>query len=807
MNPNHAPVLRSPFSSRWVCPAIIGAVTLLFFWSYFLLDQTLYAGDTAFVFVPFRQFLREHLVAGRIPLWNPTLFGGTPALAESQYQVFYPINWLLVPLGAARGMGWTLALHVAWMGVGMFLFLRDSVRVHRLAALFGAVSFACGASVQMRLGIPVYTDGAAWIPWILWGYDQARKHGGAWFVVPALCLALQLCVGAAQYSYYTLALLGGYHGFCLGQERATGSAHGRRAWGVLGFTLGMSALLAMAQLLPEAELARLSDRGTNASYGFAIAGSLLPRHLFFVSLFPKFYGLYTSAPLDGFAASSESGYLGVATLALLAAASATGARAQLRFWTVGALLSIFLALGVHNPLYPLMFRFLPGTATFRGAGNWLLITSFCCAALAALGLQAILDGSERARKRAFLWSAVLLVMALLILLLPIGAQAFESPQSPYGPWGQIAVFGVVAVLLGLLWKAPRALHALGTQRIAGALVLVLVLDLFAVSRDMELNQTILASDLDSVPPPVARLKAVNSPVAPERFWSEGADIPLESWLVKKRLSPDEATLFRSHQGLVVRSLMPSCIAAQYGMPGLTGAWGALMPLRRHPQPIYADKPDAALKIRWLRLLNTRYHLSFGAPAQSDWTPVSTETPAIYRDDKALPRAFWVGRAVAVTPENALSVVNGARFDPRREVALESRFVPLPDAANASPELRAATFSRYEENRFQLSIDAPARGQLVVMDTFYPGWRARVDGREVPIAPANFVGRAVAVEAGRHSVEMWFEPESVRLGMFVSLLSLSLLSGVAVSSWSAKRVAIRREGESVESNSEVAPASS
>lgn len=133
-----------------------------FFWSYFLLDQTLYAGDTAFVFVPFRQFLTEHLASGRIPLWNPTLFGGTPALAESQYQVFYPINWLLVPLGAARGMGWTLALHVAW--IGMFLFLCESLGVGRLAALFGAISFAFGATVQMRLGIPVYTDGAAWIP-------------------------------------------------------------------------------------------------------------------------------------------------------------------------------------------------------------------------------------------------------------------------------------------------------------------------------------------------------------------------------------------------------------------------------------------------------------------------------------------------------------------------------------------------------------------------------------------------------------------------------------------------------------------
>ncbi len=774
-------------SSRILGPAILCAVALLFFWPCLLLDQTIYAGDTAFVFVPFRQFLAGHLATGKIPLWNPWLFGGTPALAESQYQVFYPINLLMVPLGAARGMSWILAAHLAWMGIGMFLFGRG-LGLGRLAALFGAISFAFGASVQMRLGIPVYTDAAAWIPWILWGYDRARERGGAWFVVPAVAFALQLCVGAAQYSYYTLALLGAYHLFCLRQHRAATSNNGRRGWGVVGFTLGVGALLAMAQLLPEWELARLSDRGVGASYEFAIAGSLAPVHLFFVSFFPKFYGLYASAPLDGFAASSESGYLGSATLALLGAASASPERARLRFWTGGALLSIFMALGVHNPLYPLFFRFLPGTATFRGSGNWLLITSFCCAVLASMGLQAILDGNQNARTRAFGLSVGLLTVALVILLLPVGQMAFQSPQTPYGPWGQIALFALVAALLGFLWRSPRALSSLlSERRIAGALVALLVFDLFAVSRDMELNQTVLSSDLDTAPPAVAKLKSVNTPVMPERFWSDNTPLPLESWQLGKNLSPDEANTFRARQGLALRSLMPSCVAAEFGAPGLTGAWGALMPLRRHPQPIYEANGDATLRLRWLRLLNTRYHLSFGPAKESDWTTVSTEAPAIYRDPQALPRAFWVGKIVPATPGDALALVNDPKFDPRREVVLESDALTLADlGAGAGSGLQGATVSRYDENRLELSVQAPADGQLVVMDTFYPGWRARVDGREVPVRPANFVGRAVAVGAGTHRVEMWFEPESVRLGIFISLLTLALLSGVAASGWEARR---------------------
>ena len=768
-------------SRRWIAPAILGAVTLLFFWRVFLLDQTIYAGDTAYVFVPFRQFLAHYLGAGKIPLWNPYLFGGTPALAESQYQVFYPINALMVVLGAARGMSWILAFHVAWMGLGMFLFLRATLSIGRLPALFGAIAFAFGASVQMRLGIPVYTNAAAWIPWVLWGYERARRDAGAWLAAAPVALALQLCVGGAQYSYYTVILLIGYHLFCLRRGASPQPGDRRRAWAALSWTFGASVLLAMAQLLPELELALLSDRGANASYQFTTAGSLAPRHFFLVSLFPKFYGLYTSAPLDSFAASSESAYLGAATLALLGAASAFSRRAPLRFWAAGVLFSLFMALGENNPLYPWMYRFVPGVATFRGAGNWLVISSFCCATLAAMGLHAMLAGSHAARDparvRAFIVSVALLLAATGVLLSPLGATIYATPENPFAPWLQVALFAVVAILAGLIWKAPAKL--LSARRLAVALTAVLVLDLFAVSRDMELNQTVLVSDLAVPPPAVERLKAVDNVVAPARFWSSSSPVPLEPWQVQQTLSPDETDAFRARQGLLSRSLMPSCVAAAYQMPGLTGAWGALMPLKRHPQPIYLPDTPLELRLRWLRLLGARYHLTYGAPLQRDWPAISTEPPAIYRDDKALPRAFWIGQVVPVTAQNALQTVSAPGFDPARQVALETS--NALDSPSALP-LQAATFTRYDDARLELDVTAPTAGYLVLMDSFYPGWHARVDGRQTPIVPANFTGRAVAVPAGTHRVEMWFEPQSVRVGIFVSLLALGLLAGVIGANW-------------------------
>ena len=71
------------------------------------------------------------------------------------------------------------------------------------------------------------------------------------------------------------------------------------------------------------------------------------------------------------------------------------------------------------------------------------------------------------------------------------------------------------------------------------------------------------------------------------------------------------------------------------------------------------------------------------------------------------------------------------------------------------------------------MQARARGQLVLLDTFYPGWRAEVDGREVPIRPANVAFRAVEVEAGSHEVRFSYRPASVIAGGAITLAALAL----------------------------------
>jgi uncharacterized membrane protein YfhO len=76
------------------------------------------------------------------------------------------------------------------------------------------------------------------------------------------------------------------------------------------------------------------------------------------------------------------------------------------------------------------------------------------------------------------------------------------------------------------------------------------------------------------------------------------------------------------------------------------------------------------------------------------------------------------------------------------------------------------------------VDAPAGGWLVVRDLYWPGWKARVDGRPVPLLPADGVFRAVALPAGTHQVEFRYRPLSFGLGGILSVLAALglLLSG-------------------------------
>ncbi|HRE25868.1 MAG TPA: hypothetical protein PK954_04480, partial [Anaerolineales bacterium] len=91
-----------------------------------------------------KEFIRDSLAEGQLPLWNPYLFAGVPFLAAGQHSGLYPLTWLHYVLPNAVAFGW-FAVGQLWLaGLGFYIWLRV-LRLRRLAAVIGGVGGACGS--------------------------------------------------------------------------------------------------------------------------------------------------------------------------------------------------------------------------------------------------------------------------------------------------------------------------------------------------------------------------------------------------------------------------------------------------------------------------------------------------------------------------------------------------------------------------------------------------------------------------------------------------------------------------------------
>jgi hypothetical protein len=153
---------------------------------------------------------------------------------------------------------------------------------------------------------------------------------------------------------------------------------------------------------------------------------------------------------------------------------------------------------------------------------------------------------------------------------------------------------------------------------------------------------------------------------------------------------------------------------------------------------------------------------------------------IYENLDALPRAFVVHQAeVSAGDEQTIARMRDPAFDPAQAVILAGG-QPLAGAGTSPAEI-----TRYtpEEVVVEASTDAP--GYLLLTDTFYPGWRASVDGQPAEIVRADVMFRAVRLGPGRHQVVFRYQPDSVTWGAWISAAALLLWLAALIWSWRTK----------------------
>ena len=79
---------------------------------------------------------------------------------------------------------------------------------------------------------------------------------------------------------------------------------------------------------------------------------------------------------------------------------------------------------------------------------------------------------------------------------------------------------------------------------------------------------------------------------------------------------------------------------------------------------------------------------------------------------------------------------------------------------------------------KLDVRTDEEGLLLNSQTFYPGWTAKVDGKETEIFAANINSQAIVVPKGKHEVEFIYEPKSFKIGLIISAISYFALIIIA-----------------------------
>ena len=204
--------------------------------------------------------------------------------------------------------------------------------------------------------------------------------------------------------------------------------------------------------------------------------------------------------------------------------------------------------------------------------------------------------------------------------------------------------------------------------------------------------------------------------------------------------------------------------------------------------LYSGAASAGFLPAILPWMNTRFLVaSESAQAGDRFNPQKKITgfdPVFGKDGRYIlceaadfaPRAWMAIGVVEVSSMGeTLSLLN--RYPPSSGLVAVNSYPdrPLP----RRPGGGQVKFIRQSPNSVEIDASAQNAGLLVLADSFYPAWEARVDGKRVQILRANWIFRGVEVPAGRHRVAFKWNSIVFNIGLWLSLLAWSVLAGLVI----------------------------
>lgn len=791
---------------------LILVVPLVFFRELIFDGKIIWGADIEYFFYPTRVALADALKSGdvRSILWTPYVFGGYPLFAEGQIGALYPLNWLfglpfLPPLVIYSIL---TVLHYFLAGAFMYAYARV-IKMRRAGALVAAIGFAfCGFMISHIYHMSLM-NAAVWLP-LLFLFTERFLTTGRWYslIWASLTLATMIFAGHPQIALESILALGGYilfrvlfgadvqwdkYGFTIisrmvSKRRSwTGSwaSISKLVWAFSIFSLivAIGVLVASAQLVPLFELTNASVRtGAAVSDKMATSFSLPIKHLLTL-IFPFYFGdLGSYRGAWNFAELAL--YIGVLPLALALVSLFQKPNCYTALFFLMGAVCLMLALGDATPLFEFLHR-LPIYSGLRAPARFVLFVDLAIAVLAGFGLGNLYSTSESGKKRLFFSVVLLVALSGILFWTQVGSEWFaqRSVATVLDPVENVKLLTTnpahktflplimcsrkpwILGFVSSIWSRLRSYY-----RSSPYLFMLVSITVLALGSRKRLINGVHAMCIVLV--------------------------VVDLFMFAERLNGHFLADFQSlRDGLGVNEQMVDFLQAQRGFQRIYN-------IRRHPSnaflplevssldgytPLILDRHRdyeevlAESDVFLLSLASVRYvvdHVNqFSDVAKQNDSPLVYDMRGakIYENVDALPRAFVVFDAV-IADKEPLALLRRGEIDPTETVVLEKAF----DISQLSgPGEATVDITNDAATHVALHTSSSHGGFLVFHDTYYPGWKAFVDGEEHEIYRANYLFRAVLLPPGEHTVEFVYHPLSLCLGATISSLTLICIAGYLI----------------------------
>ena len=734
------------------------------------------------------------------PLWDANMFSGMPAYLISFRKAVPNIDNFL---SLFRGIFPAAQFWILLAGVYLLLILQG---MRPLSATLGAILVGFTTYIPIVIGAGHNSQFMAYtlIPWVMVGYWLlTRSKINKWFAffVFALAVTLELRANHPQVTYNFMYLMGiwwlydVYNAYKENKLPEIGK--------ITGLLVGAGILAVLANLQPYLsinEFAHYTIRGGSAidktsglGIGYAFQWSQGWGELFTYAV-PGLLGGSSSAGTYWGPKSFTSGphYLGAVALLLLVLGIAKSEYRLKWVFVASGVLAMLFALGKNLMWFNrLMFEFVPFFSKFRAPEMWLMVTEFSFSIVAVYGLDWLI---KQVTERKFGTTRQLavplgIVVGLAIILLT-ASNSFMSYQKP---GERQALAQQVAQQNQLSPNAPQVQQAvnrymeqqivpkrksLATSDSIRFLIFVIIgagLIIAAYTNKILVSLASLFLVL------IAVIDLMNVDF---RYYDDSSLVPntFDRQQVVERMRKPIDTFLEQHvksdstawswRVLPMSENPFNNAVPAYFYPSLGGYTGAKLAdyqdLINHAM---FDGPKG-INTGVLDMLNTRYiTLNRQIPLDGFKTVYNAKDGVVLENERVLPKAFYVDSLVyANSAQEAIDAIKSP-FNPHKFAVVEGA-----QNLKANPDTTASvSVTTYRPREIEMKTSRKTDGFLVLSEIYYPaGWKATIDGNEVPIVKTNYVLRGLSIPAGNHTITLTFNPTTYTVSTTVTWIATILI---------------------------------